>query len=289
MTRSFATPRRSVCALFLTAVAVPGCERPAPTEAALRLYVFDCGRIEFESVALFGIEDEETDVRELAAPCYVVEHGDGRLLWEAGLPSGLAEAGDWVEPEEAPGVRMRLDRTLADQLAELELDMASFDYVAFSHMHFDHVGAANEVEGATLLIQGPEYEAAFADSITVPSFDPSLYGELEALDRVTLDGDHDVFGDGRVRILSAPGHTPGHQVLFVDLEETGPIVLSGDLYHFRLSRAERRVPPFNVDEAATLASMDRVEAFLRETGAELWIEHELARFETLNKVPQYYW
>ncbi|MGH7541231.1 MAG: hypothetical protein ACRELC_09545 [Gemmatimonadota bacterium] len=79
-----------------------------------------------------------------------------------------------------------------------------------------------------------------------------------------------------------------HQVLFVDLEETGPILLSGDLYHFRLSRAERRVPPFNVDEAATLASMDRIEGFLEETGAELWIEHDLARFETLSTAPQYY-
>ena len=101
---------------------------------------------------------------------------------------------------------------------------------------------------------------------------------LEGLERVPLNGDHDVFGDGRVRILSLPGHTPGHQGLFVDLEHEGPVVLSGDLYHFRLSREERIVPTFNVDAEATLRSMDRLEAFLLEAGATLWIEHDLARY-----------
>ena len=96
---------------------------------------------------------------------------------------------------------------------------------------------------------------------------------------------HDVFGDGRVRILSAPGHTPGHQALFLDLAETGPLVLSGDLYHLRVIREHRRVPVFNVDADMTLASMDRIEAFVAEVGATFWIEHDLALFEGLNKRP----
>lgn len=47
-----------------------------------------------------------------------------------------------------------------------------------------------------------------------------------------IDGDHDVFGDGGVRLILTPGHTPGHQVPFVQLPKTGPVILSGDLYHF---------------------------------------------------------
>ncbi len=38
----------------------------------------------------------------------------------------------------------------------------------------------------------------------------------------------------------------------------------------------------------TLASMDRVEALVEETGATLWIEHELALFETLDLAPAWY-
>ena len=97
-----------------------------------------------------------------------------------------------------------------------------------------------------------------------------------------------MFGDGSVRILSAPGHTPGHQVLLVDLPETGPVLLSGDLYHFVLSREKRLVPRINVDRDATLASMDRIEALVEEAGARLWIEHDLALFEQLKKAPSHY-
>ncbi len=89
-------------------------------------------------------------------------------------------------------------------------------------------------------------------------------------------------------IKSAPGHTPGHQVLFLDLEATGPIVLSGDLYHFPESRTLRRVPRFNFDREQTRVSMDRIEAFLEEKGAELWIEHDFAFAERLRKSPEFY-
>jgi glyoxylase-like metal-dependent hydrolase (beta-lactamase superfamily II) len=124
--------------------------------------------------------------------------------------------------------------------------------------------------------------------VTLPGAVPELYAGLLNLRRITIDGDHDVFGDGSVVILSAPGHTPGHQVLSVKLESYGLVVLSGDLYHFALSREQRRVPGFNADRDATLESMQRVEAYLEENGAELWIEHELARFEQLQKSPAYY-
>jgi N-acyl homoserine lactone hydrolase len=257
----------------------------AGAQAPLKLYEFDCGRLRFESIAAFGVADDETTVRELIVPCYVVEHERGRLLWDGGLPSELASEGGWRQDGDTG---MRLGRTLADQLADMGLGMRSFDYVAFSHMHFDHVGVANEVRDATLIIQEEEYDAAFADEIGIPSYDPGLYNDLANLDAIVAQGEHDVFGDGRVMILPAPGHTPGHQVLFVDLQNTGPVVLSGDLYHFRVSREQRRVPSFNFDPDATLASMEEIEALLRETGAELWIEHDLARFEASRHAPAFY-
>jgi glyoxylase-like metal-dependent hydrolase (beta-lactamase superfamily II) len=240
--------------------------------------------LRFESIESFSISDDETDIRDLIVPCYVVEHEKGRLLWDGGLPSKTADVDGW----QGEGMLSRLDRTFSEQLPEIGLDMNSFDYAAYSHMHFDHVGVANEVNGATLIIQKKEYDAAFADEVTVPGFDPSLYNNLKDAERILIEGDHDVFGDGLVRIISAPGHTPGHQALFIELENSGPVVLSGDLYHFAISRQDRRVPEFNVDRDMTLASMDRIEALVAETGATFWIEHELASFEQLNKAPAYY-
>lgn len=258
-------------------------------ETSLKLYVFDCGRLRFDTVANFSIEDDETDVRELVVPCYIVDHPDGRMLWDGGLPSYVADTDGW-HANARIGRTTRLDRTLAEQLIELDLgfDLNSLDYMAFSHIHYDHVGVANEITGATWLVQQGDYDAAFADPVTVPAVQTELLTNLRDVDRMVLTGDHDVFGDARVRIISAPGHTPGHQVLFLDLAVTGPLVLSGDLYHFRLSREDRRVPVFNVDPQMSLESMEKVETFVTEQNATFWIEHDLALFETLRTAPLFY-
>lgn len=279
---------RNIGILLSSLLLLNGCpvsETHAPAaHSELRLYVFDCGMLRLESIEVFSIAEDETEIRDLIVPCYIIEHGKGRLLWEGGLSSATADSPGW----QGDGMLMRLDRTLIGQMAEIGLDMGAFDFMAFSHMHFDHVGVANEVMGATLLIQKAEYDAAFTEPVSLPGYEPSLYNRLKDAEKVLIEGDYDVFGDGRVQIISAPGHTPGHQVLFIDLENTGPVVLSGDLYHFAISRQQRRVPQFNVDAEATLSSMDRVEGLLEETGAELWIEHELAFFEQLKKSPSYY-
>lgn len=279
---------KPAAAVLCTLLALSGCQNNGPAnavaDASLKLYVFDCGMIRLGDLQGFSIADDETEVRDLSVPCYVIEHENGRLLWDGGLASKKADIEGW----QGEGMMTRLNKTFSEQLPAIGLDMSSFDYAAYSHMHWDHVGVANEVMGATLIIQERELEATFGDEVTVPGIDQSLFDGLKAAEQIVIDGDYDVFEDGRVRIISAPGHTPGHQMLFIDLANTGPIVLSGDLYHFALSRQDRRVPSFNVDRDATLASMDRVESLVQDTGATMWIEHELALFETLKKAPAFY-
>lgn len=263
------------------------CDIAGRAQAAVRLTVFDCGYLYFEDVSAFSLTNDETPVRELFVPCYLIEHQDGRLLWDAGLPIGIAGE----DPVEfAPGATMGYGVSLTDQLARQNLKPEDIDLVAFSHMHFDHVGAANLFSHAKLLIQQAEYQAAFVDKneqVYDPTT-PALYLELADSEREMLNGDHDVFGDGTVLIVSAPGHTPGHQVLLVHLSNFGPLVLSGDLYHFRQSRELRRAPQFNSDAQQTLESMDKVEALIESAGATLWIEHDKALADTLRKAPAFY-
>lgn len=253
-------------------------------EASVRLYVFDCGLFIAEDITSFSLANDETPVRELFVPCYLIEHPEGRMLWDAGLPLAVAGQGRVTDPG---GFHMRYDRSLLDQLADMDLSPADIDLVAFSHMHFDHVGAANAFTGSRLLIQDTEYQAAFVDG-TNPVFQPELYADLKDSDRQILSGDHDVFGDGSVVIISAPGHTPGHQALLLRLANTGNLVLSGDLYHFQMSRRLRRAPTFNTDAEETFRSMDKVEALIKAENATLWIEHEKALADRLEMAPAYY-
>ena len=200
-------------------------------------------------------------MRELSAPFYVVDHAKGQLLWDAGLPSEVAAAEGWVVRPD--GLANTLDETLASQMQRMSLgfDMDTLEYVAFSHIHWDHVGASNDVTSGTWLVQQGDYDAAHAEgNMSVPAVQPGLLVGIKERPTQVLSGDHDVFGDGTVQLIAADGHTPGHQVLFLDLAETGPVVLSGDLYHFQFSRVNRVVPLFNVDAERTLQSIDKVEA-----------------------------
>lgn len=260
----------------------------AATDASVQLYVFNCGDFRFPSVENFSIGDDETTVRELVVPCYIIDHPRGTLLWDGGLPSAIANISGWQRDPET-GVQVRMQQTLQSQLLEMDLgfDLTSINLAAFSHIHYDHVGVANELTNAKWLVQRGDYEVV-AKGGTVPAYDPALLAEIKKRPTQLLDGDYDVFGDGKVRLISATGHTPGHQVLYVELTDFGPLMLSGDLYHFRLSRDQRRVPMFNVDKNQTLAAMDKVEALVAETGATFWIEHDVALFETLKLAPNFY-
>lgn len=274
---------RMMTAVLLTLMA--GCVATTVPPASLKLYVMDCGSLRFQDVSSFGLTNDETSVREMFVPCYLIDHPAGQLLWDGGLDPALVGQGEVPLGE---GTFMQYERSVVDQLIEIGHPPASVGLIAFSHMHFDHTGAANYFPNARLLIQNAEYEAAFEMPGENPIFTYDYYKELADNPITLLDGDHDVFGDGRVRIISAPGHTPGHQVLYLELTETGPLVLSGDLYHFRFSREHRRVPVFNTDKAQTLLAMTRVEALLEEENATLWIEHDRALADALRRAPAYY-
>lgn len=260
----------------------------AATDASVQLYVFNCGDFRFPSVENFSVGDNETTVRDLVVPCYIIDHPRGTLLWDGGLPSATANISGWQRDPQT-GVQVRMQQTLQSQLLEMDLgfDLTSIDLAAFSHIHYDHVGVANELTNAKWLVQRGDYDVVVKGG-TVPAYDPALLAEIKERPTQVLDGDYDVFGDGKVRLISATGHTPGHQVLYVELEDFGPLMLSGDLYHFRLSRDQRRVPMFNVDKNQTLEAMDKVEALVAETGATFWIEHDAALFETLKLAPNFY-
>lgn len=254
--------------------------------ASPKLYVFDCGSIDIADVASFGLTNEETNVRTLFVPCYLIEQNGKRLIWDGGLPLSLVGS---EQLEMQPGMKASYRRSLIDQLKDLNLTPADIDYVAFSHFHFDHIGAADEFAGSTLLINRREYDAAFLHADQSEIFDKSLYNGLSDAKRIMLSSaDYDVFDDGSVTIISASGHTPGHQVLLVKLENTGPIMLSGDLYHFEFSRTHQRVPEFNTDKEQSLTAMQYIEGRLQREQAKLWIEHSQALADSLNLAPAFY-
>jgi len=261
------------------------------SDTTVRLYTLDCGHAEFKDFGL-GSDTGDYDGRpaELADPCFLIKHPKGWLLWDAGLPAALPRSvSGGVAPQDMLaklGFRTWIARPLVDQLADLGLEPRDIDYVAFSHMHFDHVGNANLFTRATWILNRDELAWALADPPHV-SMVPELFSEYTHANTKLIDGDFDVFGDGTVRILKTPGHTPGSSALLVKLAEAGPVLLSGDLYVTVEGRLHRHVPGGNADRAATLASMDRIEAIARMQHARVVVQHAPEDFARLPKAPRY--
>jgi len=267
--------------LLLLAISIVGCknsEKKEAKKAAVKLYVLDGGSILVKKLEAFSQDTTYTgQTKQLSDAYYVISHPKGNLMWDAGLPEQLVVAEPFNEPSGVFAVQ-RAD-SLVNQLKTIGFKIEDFTYFAMSHSHFDHTGHANYMKDATWLVQENEYNSVAGDSLKTKN--PAL----TALTKVQkLNGDHDVFGDGTVVIKSMPGHTVGHQVLYLDLGLEKPILLTGDLYHFEENRTSKGVPSFNYDVKQTLESMDKFEAFAKEKNAEVIIQHSTLDFERLKKL-----
>jgi len=146
----------------------------------------------------------------------------------------------------------------------------------------------NLFASATWLVRKLERDIMFSDPPS-PRTEPANYSALKTSKTVIITKDeHDVFGDGTVVIKSTPGHSPDHQVLFLKLAKTGPILLSGDLYHYPEERKLNRVPTTEFNAQQTVASRAAVEEFLKKTRAQLWIQHDFTANARLKKAPEFY-
>jgi glyoxylase-like metal-dependent hydrolase (beta-lactamase superfamily II) len=260
---------------------------------ALRLYVFDCGTLKADP-ARFRLERTEVATTNLSVPCFLVVHPKGRLMWDVGAvpdedwrPTGKPVAHHVVLPDGSERA-LTLRKRLLPQLAEAGYRAADITFLALSHYHYDHTANANAFARATWLVRGVERDAMFADRPPAIT-QPSSYAALKNSVAMIIEGwDYDVFGDQTVLIKLAPGHTPGHQVLYVKLTKTGGVVLSGDLYHFPEARTLKRVTVFDYDQQLTLLGRRAIEQFLVSSGAQLWIQHDDIGNRKLRKSPQYY-
>ncbi len=218
---------------------------------------------------------------------YLIVHPKGTLLWDSGvIPDSDIEAGKGEQKRGA--TTLKATKTLKSQLAAVGYAPRDITYFALSHDHFDHTANANAFSGSTWIVQQPERDAMFADK-PGPATVAAPYAALKNSKTQILHGeDYDVFGDGSVVIKAAYGHTPGHQVLYVKLQRSGPILLAGDLYHYQEERGTDKTPGFEFDAQQSLASRAAIEAFLKKSGAQLWIEHDLANFNKQKKSPAFY-
>jgi N-acyl homoserine lactone hydrolase len=141
---------------------------------------------------------------------YAIKRREGVLLFDTGFGFGNRELDELYRPA---------GRRMADVLGEVGVRLADIDLIANCHLHPDHAGQNATFLDVPIHVQARELAHARAGDYTILEWvDGPGVQYLEA------DGDHELVPG--IRVLSTPGHSPGHQSLVVDQAE-GPVLLTG--------------------------------------------------------------
>jgi glyoxylase-like metal-dependent hydrolase (beta-lactamase superfamily II) len=202
----------------------------------------------------------------------VIRHGADVMVWDTGyLPGSVPSA---------------TNKPLADLLKQIDVNPDDVKHVGISHFHADHTGQLGALKNATLLIGKGDWDGVTANP-PMAGANAKGFAEWIAEKRKVepLTGDKDVYGDGSVMVLRAPGHTPGHSILLVRLKEKGPVLLSGDAVHFIENYTGFGVPGFNFDRAQTVASIQRMQEIQKNLKAMVIIQHDPRDIDKLPAFP----
>jgi glyoxylase-like metal-dependent hydrolase (beta-lactamase superfamily II) len=233
----------------------------AQTPAEVTLTRLDCGSGSNDPRRFSDVWAYTETTKPFTFSCYVIKHGNDYMVWDTGyLPGSVPNA---------------TNKPITDLLAQINVKPDQVKFVGISHFHADHTGQLAPFTNATLIIGKGDWDGVNAQpplgGANVAGFKEWI-GTSRKVEPLT--GDKDVFGDGSVVVLRAPGHTPGHTMLLVRLKEKGPVVLTGDAVHFHENYESNGVPAFNHDRAQTLASIDRIKQIEKNLKATVIIQHD---------------
>jgi glyoxylase-like metal-dependent hydrolase (beta-lactamase superfamily II) len=241
------------------------------------MWRLDCGEFkDFDIEPMSDVFAYPGKKKTLSDGCYLIRHEKQFMLWDTGFsPSSLVK----YKP-----MGISMNQTLLVQLQKINVAPGQISVIGLSHWHFDHTGQASSFPKAKLFMGKADFDymASKRDGSTPEDIAPWLVpgANVEA-----VVGDKDIFSDGSVVMLATPGHTAGHHSLLVRLPTLGPVILSGDLWHFAEQLSHNGVPPENVDRADTLASIDRIQKAVSNLKAMLVIQHEASDIGKLPLFP----
>ncbi|HWV61405.1 MAG TPA: N-acyl homoserine lactonase family protein [Sphingopyxis sp.] len=226
----------------------------------------------------------------IPVPAYLIVHPKGTAIFDTGLETAL-QSKDPGEVDATLGAAagyalptFEAGEDVGGRLRDFGVDPERIDYVINSHLHLDHCGGNAMIPNARLVIQKREWEASRTPELIVQNHYTPRHYDL-GHDRLEIDGEHDLFGDGSVVLLPTFGHTPGHQSVRVKLAD-GEVVLAADACYLRETLEKMLLPDPGVVSNAD--AMRENYAFLRQIekqGGLIVFGHDPDQWRHLNSGP----
>jgi glyoxylase-like metal-dependent hydrolase (beta-lactamase superfamily II) len=213
----------------------------------MRVYALSCGWLEFDRSLFFPAAQPGT-LLVTPVSSYLIVHPRGRVLFDTGihcdaLTDPVARLGKRVAGLFA--IRSRAGEDVVSQLAILGVRADDIQYVVTSHFHFDHCGCNTSFPRATFLVQRAEMELARSER---SRYNPKDWDH--PLDYRLIDGELDLFGDGALVVLPTPGHTAGHQSLWIR-SGAAQFVLTSDAAYTR-EHLDQSILPGNTHDVGEM-------------------------------------
>lgn len=251
----------------------------------MKMHLLSGGRLRMRR-SVYHRDAEREAMLDMPVSCTLLKHPQGLVLFDTGChPSVLTDAAArWGGLARFMTPIFAASETLMNQLPLAGVAAGDVDVVVCSHLHPDHCGCNAFFPHATVLAQASEIAAAAAHGAS----QGFIAAEWEGGPPIQpIDGERDLFGDGRIVLLHMPGHTPGSMVAHVVLDRDGPFVLASDAVAVREHLDQRYAPKntWNVDKA--VASLDAI-ARLQHAGATVLCGHDGDQWATLRTGAAYY-
>ncbi|WP_028060516.1 MBL fold metallo-hydrolase [Candidatus Solirubrobacter pratensis] len=154
------------------------------------------------------VADLSVEGERMPVYVHVIDHPDARVLVDTGMTELHPAMAD-MDPRLKP-------------LSEQDFDLAGIDIVVNTHLHADHCGGNHLFAGEPIYVQRRELDDVRSeDDYTIRE-----WVEAPGVQYVPVDGEHELLPG--LRLVPAPGHTPGMQMVVV---ETGgrPVIVGGDV------------------------------------------------------------
>ncbi|MEN9936480.1 MAG: hypothetical protein RLZZ387_3059 [Chloroflexota bacterium] len=240
----------------------------------MQLYVLDYG--------LFQVHENG---RIIGIPGFLIVAGDRVVLVDTGFPARYAADPDGAARADGLDAFGRVVSLSAENLPAAQLARAGFapsdvTHLVLTHTHIDHVGGIGAFPGATIVVGRAERaleRPLYWEGGTGPEWPEATYLEVER-DTQLAPG---------IKLLSTPGHSPGHLSLLVRLPRTGPLLLTGDAIN-RPDELEDRAFRGAWDPLKARASAERLMQLASSLGASVIFGHDPEQWPKLRKAPEYY-
>src|SRR5437763_11489221 len=183
----------------------------------MTMHFLSGGRVRMRK-AVYIPDTDRGEMIELPVICVVLRHARGDVLFDTGCHPGVAEdpASRWHGMEKIMTPIMPKDENVLTGLKAIGIDADDIDVVICSHLHPDHCGCNAFFKRATVLVHAREIAAARAPDAIKMGFLASEWDVGLPFDQ--LNGERDVFGDGKIVLIPLPGHTQGSIGALVALE-----------------------------------------------------------------------